>query len=330
LDRFHAQAINHFKNYLKTGNYVVVSYGNSFIRALGKVTGEYEYKPDAEIRYKHFRHVEWLFKDVEIPVSEFYQKNLSQQTIYKLKSEFIIPSFFVRQEKPAEIVVGQKKFVLVIDEINRGNVSSIFGELITLIEPSKRTGKPEALEVVLPYSKERFTVPTNVYLIGTMNTADRSIESLDTALRRRFSFKEMIPKPEIIATEGKSKGVVDGIDLVLLLQKMNERIEKLIDKDHRIGHSYFMEVKTVKDLEITFKDKVIPLLEEYFFGDFGKIGLVLGDSFVIKEAIADFEFAGFSGYDSQTEQDLKQRSIYKIKEPKEWDYKSIYLPKPKE
>ena len=209
-------------------------------------------------------------------------------------------------------------------------MSSIFGELITLIEPSKRTGRPEALEVVLPYSKEQFTVPSNVYLIGTMNTADRSIESLDTALRRRFSFKEMMPNPKLIELEGKSKGVVDDIDLVQLLQKMNERIEKLIDKDHKIGHSYFLEVKSVKDLELTFKDKVIPLLEEYFFGDFGKIGLVLGSSFIIKEGITDFDFATFSDYDSQTEQDLRQRSVYKIKEAKEWDYKSIYLPKPKE
>jgi 5-methylcytosine-specific restriction endonuclease McrBC GTP-binding regulatory subunit McrB len=233
LDPFTAQAINYFKNYLKIGNYVVVSYGNSYIRALGKVTGDYEYKPDAEIRYKHFRKVDWVFKNVEIPVAEFYQKNLSQQTIYKLKSEYIIPEFFVRRSKPVVSDIQQKKFVLIIDEINRGNVSSIFGELITLIEPSKRTGKPEALEVVLPYSKERFTVPSNVYIIGTMNTADRSIESLDTALRRRFSFKEMIPIPDLITTEGKSKGVVDGIDLVKMLQKMNGRIEKLIDKDQR-------------------------------------------------------------------------------------------------
>ena len=327
LDPFTAQAINYFKNYIKTDNYVVVSFGNSYIRALGIVTGDYEFRADAEIRYKHFRKVEWLFKDVEIPVAEFYQKNLSQQSIYKLKKEYIIPAFFIRQEKPAEKEVEQKKFVLVIDEINRGNVSSIFGELITLIEPSKRTGRLEALEVVLPYSKERFTVPSNIYIIGTMNTADRSIESLDTALRRRFCFKEMMPLPKLIASEGKSKGVVDGIELVKLLQKMNERIEKLIDKDHKIGHSYFLEVKSVKDLELTFKNSVIPLLEEYFFGDFGKIGLVLGSSFIQKEEMADFDFATFSDYDPQTEQDLRQRSVFKIKNETSWDYKSIYEPK---
>ena len=270
-----------------------------------------------------------MFKNVEIPVAEFYQKNLSQQTIYKLKSEYIIPEFFVRRSKPVDNSIQQKKFVLVIDEINRGNVSSIFGELITLVEPSKRSGMPEALEVVLPYSKERFTVPSNVYIIGTMNTADRSIESLDTALRRRFSFKEMVPLPGLISTEGKSKGKVDGIDIVQMLQKMNERIEKLIDKDHKIGHSYFLDVINAKDLELAFNDKVIPLLEEYFFGDFGKIGLVLGNSFIRKEEIADFDFATFEDYDAQTEQDLRQRSVYKIQPADVWDYKSIYEPKKK-
>jgi 5-methylcytosine-specific restriction endonuclease McrBC GTP-binding regulatory subunit McrB len=328
-----AQAINFFKNYLKLGNYVVVSYGNSYIRALGKVIGEYEYISNAEIPYKHFRKVEWIFKDVEIPATEFYKNNLTQKTIYKLNSEFIIPSFFVPQHKQTDVAAEQKNFVLVIDEINRGNVSSIFGELITLIETTKRTGKPEALEVVLPYSKDIFSVPENVYIIGTMNTADRSIEMLDTALRRRFSFKEMVPDPSLIATAGKSKdkqGVVGGIDLVKMLQKINERIEKLIDKDHKIGHSYFLDVINVEGLELAFKDKVIPLLEEYFFGDFGKIGLVLGSSFIIKEPTTDFDFADFADYDSQTKQDLKQRSVYKLKPTAGWDYKSIYEPKIKE
>lgn len=329
LDPYTAQAINYFKNYLKVGNYVVVSYGNSYIRALGKVTGDYEYKPEAEIPYKHFRKVDWVFKNVAIPVAEFYQKNLSQQTIYKLKSEYIIPEFFVRRSKPVDSSIQQKKFVLVVDEINRGNVSSIFGELITLIEPSKRLGMPEALEVVLPYSKERFTVPSNIYIIGTMNTADRSIESLDTALRRRFSFKEMVPDPGLIVSVGKSKGVVDNIDIQKMLEKINERIEKLIDKDHKIGHSYFLDVLNAKDLELAFKDKVIPLLEEYFFGDFGKIGLVLGNSFIRKEEITDFDFASFADYDAQTEQDLRQRSVYKIQPVESWVYKSIYEPKPK-
>lgn len=323
LDTHAAQSINYFKSYLKVGNYVVVSNGNSYIRALGRVTGEYEFEEESEIGFNHFRKVEWIFSNVDIPVNEFYQSNLMQKTIYKLKKEFIIPTFFVTAEKKAEVKPEKKNFVIIIDEINRGNVSSIFGELITLIEPSKRAGCPEELSVVLPYSKKQFTVPSNVFIVGTMNTADRSIESLDTALRRRFSFNEMSPQSSIIKLEGKSKGIVDGIDIVTLLDKMNERIEKLIDKDHKIGHSYFINVSTKEHLQHAFRDKVIPLLEEYFFGDFGKIGLVLGQSFIKKES-DEFEFARFTDYDSQTEQDLKQRTIYKIKPQSEWDFKSIY------
>ena len=176
----------------------------------------------------------------------------------------------------------KQNFVLIIDEINRGNVSQIFGELITLVEEDKRLGTDEALEVTLPYSKEKFGVPPNLFIIGTMNTADRSVEAIDTALRRRFSFEEMPPKPELVAIEGKLKsqnGFLDNIDLPLLLNTLNKRIEKLLDKDHQIGHSYFMSVLSFKDLKSTFQNKIIPLLQEYFFGDYGKIGLVLGKDF---------------------------------------------------
>ncbi len=222
-----------------------------------------------------------------------------------------------------------KNFILIIDEINRGNVSQIFGELITLIEENKRLGNGESLEVTLPYSKEKFGVPPNFYIIGTMNTADRSIESLDTALRRRFTFKEIEPLPEIILTYGKSKGNIENIDIVKMLQIINERIEKLIDKDHKIGHSYFLDVENIADLQLAFKDKLIPLLEEYFFGDYGKIGLILGTSFIKKQDIVDFDFAIFKDYDSQILQDLKERSVYKIQPIKEWDFKNIYESKSK-
>ena len=213
--------------------------------------------------------------------------------------------------------------ILIIDEINRGNVSQIFGELITLIEEDKRLGKAESLEVTLPYSKDRFGVPPNLYIVGTMNTADRSIESLDTALRRRFSFIEMAPQPELIEQKGKSRGKIEGIDLVKLLATINERIEKLIDKDHKIGHSYFLKVSTLDELKLAFKDKILPLLEEYFFGDFGKIGLILGDSFIEKDEPGNFKFANFKGYDSIIEQDLKQKQVYTIKESSVWDFNAI-------
>ena len=211
-----------------------------------------------------------------------------------------------------------KNFVLIIDEINRGNVSQIFGELITLIEDDKRIGKDEALKVTLPYSKEEFGVPSNLYIIGTMNTADRSVEALDAALRRRFSFEEMPPKSDLIRTEGKlskTKGILesdefDDINLPLLLNKINERLEKLLDKDHQIGHSYFMSVASLDDLKQKFQNNIIPLLQEYFFGDYGKIGLVLGKGFVSKDDSNKNNFAAFSDTDAD---EFSERPIFKIK-----------------
>jgi hypothetical protein len=229
-----------------------------------------------------------------------------------------------------EIIEENKPFVLIIDEINRGNVSQIFGELITLIEKDKRLGKEEALKVQLPYSKTQFGVPPNLYIIGTMNTADRSIETLDTALRRRFVFEETPPKPNLLKTAGKSgkvKGIITlkdnkTVDLETLLTTINNRIEKLIDKDHKIGHSYFLKVDTEKSLKKAFKNKVIPLLEEYFFGDFGKIGLVLGDSFIdIKDEV--FNFSQFKHYDSDIVEDLKSKAIFKINNDNLWNFNAI-------
>ncbi len=207
-----------------------------------------------------------------------------------------------------------KPYVLIIDEINRGNVSQIFGELITLIEDDKRLGKPEALEVTLPYSKEKFGVPANLFIIGTMNTADRSVEALDAALRRRFSFIEMSPEPEIIGTQGElrsTNGVLHGISMPSVLTIINKRIEKLLDKDHQIGHSYFMSVKELKDLKVVFQNKIIPLLQEYFFGDYGKIGLVLGEGF-FEHQPKNYErvFSKFFDYYSG---EFEEKVIYKLK-----------------
>lgn len=165
--------------------------------------------------------------------------------------------------------------VLVIDEINRGNISRVFGELITLIEPSKRAGADEALSVVLPYSKQRFSVPSNLYLIGTMNTADRSLAGLDIALRRRFVFQEMPPRPELL------DGVeVEGLNIGQLLRVMNQRIEVLLDRDHCLGHAYFMPLRDDASLErlgAIFRNQIVPLLQEYFFEDWQRIQWVLND-----------------------------------------------------
>jgi len=165
--------------------------------------------------------------------------------------------------------------VLIIDEINRGNISRIFGELITLIEPSKRAGADEALRVTLPYSKQHFSVPSNVYLIGTMNTADRSLSGLDIALRRRFTFREMPPKPELLEDIN-----VGELNIGRLLKVMNQRIEVLLDRDHCLGHAYFMPLAsdpTLERLGQIFREQVLPLLQEYFFEDWQRIQWVLND-----------------------------------------------------
>lgn len=165
--------------------------------------------------------------------------------------------------------------VLIIDEINRGSVARIFGELISLIEPSKRRGMPEALSVTLPYSKTRFSVPRNVHIIGTMNTADRSLVGLDIALRRRFEFRELEPQPDLL-----DDVPIEGIALGSILRSMNERIEALLDRDHRLGHAYLLalrETPTLSALATIFRTSIIPLLQEYFFEDYERIRWVLND-----------------------------------------------------
>lgn len=191
---------------------------------------------------------------------------------------------------PIDLVEDKKKnHVLIIDEINRGNVSQIFGELITLIEESKRLGNKEELKVTLPYSKEEFGVPNNLYIIGTMNTADRSVEALDTALRRRFSFTEMLPNPAIIDSQNFT-----DFPRAKIMKKINERIELLLDRNYMLGHAYFMK----DNFKHSFENEIVPLLQEYFYNDYSKIGLVLGKGFVrikatslqnVSNVFADFD-----------------------------------------
>ena len=218
-----------------------------------------------------------------------------------------------------------QQYALFIDEINRGNVANIFGELITLIEPDKREGEENELSVVLPYSKKSFSVPKNLDIIGTMNTADRSVEALDTALRRRFSFIEMTPNSKVLKDENITCG---RVDIPKLLDTINLRIEKLLDKDHCIGHSYFFKLKkdsSLNMLQRIFNDNIIPLLQEYFYGDFGKIGLVLGKSFVKESNSSNDVFHNDFTYEDRDL--LLERKVYEftdVSKLSEEDFISIY------
>jgi 5-methylcytosine-specific restriction protein B len=266
----------------------------------------------------------------------YSKKTIQDYLVNGTKLPYSDPYFYpicdyIKNNYPFEVIDAEvQPHVLIIDEINRGNVSQIFGELITLIEDSKRKGESEELEIILPYSKEIFSVPNNLYIIGTMNTADRSVEALDTALRRRFIFKEMPAKPELLSVDNLLKTILaktekgteitdlelevarirarafkklylndkeaeqkpqtykfifEVIDFSELLTSINQRLSALLSKDHTIGHAYFISCHTQKELETVFYQKIIPLLQEYFYGDLSKIEWIIGEDFVKVEEV---------------------------------------------
>lgn len=217
--------------------------------------------------------------------------------------QYTVQDGLLKQLAARALEAPNLEFVLVIDEINRGNVVQIFGELLTLLEGDKRLHAPNALEVQLPYSKTTFGLPPNLYLIGTMNSADRSAEQLDFALRRRFSFIEMLPEPSLLPTD------VEGINLAALLRSINERITLLLDAQHSIGHAYFMPITSFKELQQVFNNQIIPLLVAYFYGDLGKVGLILGRDFVQK---TDTHYDSFAPFDYEELDRFSDRSTYEI------------------
>ncbi|MCF7482932.1 AAA family ATPase [Vibrio sp. J1-1] len=286
----------YFTNEMVKGDLVLCIDSATSVEAVGVVTGDYQYNesgvPTRE-DFCHQRDIKWLAKGFSVDFKSINgNKQFSQPTCYPLWRLSVNDVLSHLQSYDVDIhefddennTQPKNNYVLVIDEINRGNISKIFGELITLIEPSKRKGASEALELVLPNSGKPFSVPDNLFLIGTMNTADRSLAMMDTALRRRFDFVEMMPKPEVFEDTNK----LQGIDLQKLLQVLNQRIEILYDREHTLGHAFFMPVKELVDageeeqafsaLVSVFQNKIIPLLEEYFFEDWSKIRLVLADN----------------------------------------------------
>ncbi|MUG45320.1 AAA family ATPase [Paenibacillus woosongensis] len=275
--------LSRFMNEMRKGDIVLILYDEETIDGIGVVTGDYEWLEQME-NYKRSRKVNWLVKDIRENILELNgDVVMTLGSVYRLNRitlSDVLSMLQKHENAQLNSVLQQNKnnYVFIIDEINRGNISKIFGELITLIEPAKRLGMPEELVLKLPYSQEPFGVPNNVYLLATMNTADRSIARLDTALRRRFSFAEMMPDPGCL-----SSLVVNGelLNLSKMLEIMNRRIEALYDREHTIGHAYFLDLNrepTLDKLGHLFEHTIIPLLQEYFYDNYEKIRLVLGDN----------------------------------------------------
>ena len=281
-----------FVEEVKKGDIIITTDGSrTRINGIAVVTDDKGYILAGEERDTTTRNVKWLAKNIDENIKNINkEKMLHRRTVARvpnMKVEDIIK--LAKEKEPralSKIVIKENKepYVFIIDEINRGNISKIFGELITLIETTKRAGKEECISTKLPYSKEEFIVPDNVYIIGTMNTADRSIALMDTALRRRFKFEEMLPNYDLLKDIFvEDEGV--KVNIGAMLKVINERIEYLYDREHTIGHAVFLEKGKdnrididINKLENIFKKSIIPLLQEYFYEDYEKIRIVLGDN----------------------------------------------------
>ena len=284
LRNFAPQATVAFRSRMKRGDLVVVPVrGGSEHRyaagekwrywAVGEVIGDYEFHEGK--RFPHRRAVRWRSVSTDNPqlVSDFQDRGFTANVLHRLRPDR--PNVLLKhlERNPQGL-----PYVLVIDEINRANIAKVMGELITLLEDDKRAGAENEIAVTLPHSGDRFTLPGNLHILGTMNTADRSIALLDTALRRRFTFEEIAPDPALLKTAGDKA----GIDLPAVLRTMNDRLEWLRDRDHRIGHAWFLGARSRQDVDGVMRRKVIPLIAEYFYDDWEKVRAVLGgtDAFV--------------------------------------------------
>ena len=284
-------SLNCFANDISVGDVILCLKSELSIQAIGIVTSDYKYDENAEglnQYYPHIRSVKWIARGMNLnilPLNNNYK--MVPQACYELSrinwddllNEVKKQNQYQFLKLVTQETVDKENYVFIVDEINRGNISRIFGELITLLEPDKRKDGTDAREVILPYSKEKFSVPSNLYVLGTMNTADKSLAQLDLALRRRFDFIELLPRPELL-----DDIEVHGIAVSEILTVINQRIEVLLDREHTIGHSYFWSLKKLntddeKEIELgnIFKRRIIPLLQEYFFSDWERIGWVLND-----------------------------------------------------
>ena len=270
-----------FRDGVRVGDLVLLATGANRISAVGVVSGEYTFDPAEPIfatDYAHARPVRWIAKDLSLTAEAVTGKTFSQQTIQKVKD--VTPAQVLAHlpatsspEHAGQVVT--QAHVLIIDEINRGNVSKIFGELITLLEAGKRAGSSEALTATLPLSRRPLNVPLSLYVIGTMYTADRSLTLLDAALRRRFVFRPVWPEPEVLPVIEIGG---DALDLRKFLYVINERIERLLSREQVIGHAYLLGLPaTLEGVASALRERILPLLEEYFFEDWSKIRTVLAD-----------------------------------------------------
>ena len=272
-----------FRTEMKPGDIVVASDGYRHFRAVGEVTGDYQFKQH-EDGFCHRRGVRWLWHVRERQgdhVSVFKNGPFQWRPINRMNPAN--PAGLAPYLGELGNIGVSQPHVIVIDEINRANISKVMGELITLLEEDKREGAENEIAVTLPYSEDRLTLPPNLHVVGTMNTADRSIALLDTALRRRFHFEELCSNPGLLADAAKRTEV----ELPRVLQVMNERLEYLVDRDHLIGHAWLMDAETRHDVDISMRQKIIPLIAEYFYDDWSKVRAVLGgtDHFVERQRL---------------------------------------------